>query len=199
VPRDLRPLLLPAEQVALLVVEMQRLTTETDVIPTLRDHTREILPTVARLTEVVRDAGAQVLYTLIAHRGDDRVRGGRAVPARAAMSENGELAEGLRFDDRDFLLHRWHGMNPVYDTGVEALLRQMRVRTVILTGVSLNVSLLGAAIDLHSGGFEVVIPRDAVAAVTKEYGEMVLRETMRAIATVTTSDDITATWAPVGT
>jgi nicotinamidase-related amidase len=153
---------------------------------------------VARLTDATRDAGAQVIYTLIAHREDDRLHGGRELAPRAAMHVNGELAQGLRHDDRDLLLHRWHGMNPVYDTGVETLLRRMGIRTVVLSGVSLNVSLLGAAIDLHSGGFQVVIPRDCVAAVTKEYGDMVLEHTMRAISTVTTSDDIVAAWATAG-
>jgi nicotinamidase-related amidase len=193
-PRDLQPLLLPGESVAVMVVEMQRLTMHTTNQPTLAEHTRELVAPIASLTEGAREVGAQVMYTLIAHRDDGRTRGRRDLQANAAMNPNGELAEGLRFDQRDFLLYRWHGMNPVYDTGVETMLRHMGVRTVVLAGVSLNVSLLGSAIDLYSGGFEVVIPRDCVAAVTKEYGDMVLQNTMRAIATLTTKDDVLATW-----
>jgi nicotinamidase-related amidase len=100
----------------------------------------------------------------------------------------------MRFDERDFMLYRWHGWNPVYDGGVEALLRQMGTRTVIMTGVSLNVSLPASSITLASGGFNVVIPTDCVAAADKEYGDMVLRHTMRVTGTVTTSDDIIEAW-----
>ncbi len=162
----------------------------------MAEHTRALVPALRSLTDGAREAGAQVIYALMAHRDDGRVYGRREGEAKAAMNANGELADGLRFDQRDFLLHRWHGMNPVYDTGVESMLRHMGVRTVVLGGVSLNVSLLGAAIDLYSGGFNVVIPRDCVAAVTKEYGDMVLQHTMRAIATVTTRDAVLGAWSP---
>ena len=184
----------PAHQSAVIVVEMQRLTMHSQRVPALAEQTRELVPAISALSEGARDASAQVIYALIAHRDDGRAHGRRDHPAKAAMNVTGELAEGLRFDERDFLLHRWHGMNPVYDTGVESLLRHMGVRTVVLVGVSLNVSLVSAAIDLYSGGFNVVIPRDCVAAVTREYGEMVLQHTMRVIATVTTSDEILAAW-----
>lgn len=39
-----------------------------------------------------------------------------------------------------------------------------------------------------------MIPRDAVAAVTKEYGDMCWQHTMRAITTVTTSEEVIAAW-----
>lgn len=55
-----------------------------------------------------------------------------------------------------------------YNTALEVLLRQLRVRRVILTGIATDHCILASAIDAHMREFEVVVPRDCVAANTPQ-------------------------------
>jgi nicotinamidase-related amidase len=47
-----------------------------------------------------------------------------------------------------------------------------------------------------NAGYRVVLPRDAVAGVPAEYGTAVLDNTLSLLATITTTDDLIASWAP---
>jgi nicotinamidase-related amidase len=66
---------------------------------------------------------------------------------------------------------------------------------VVATGVSVNLGVLGLAIEAVNLGYRVVIPRDAVAGIPDEYAEAVLRETLPLIATVTTVDAVLEAWS----
>jgi len=69
------------------------------------------------------------------------------------------------------------------------------VRTIVLMGVSLNLGIMGGALSALDLGYQVVIVRDAVVGIPKEYGEAVLEYTMAMIATVVTADELIAAWA----
>ena len=45
-------------------------------------------------------------------------------------------------------------------------------------------------------GYQVVVVRDAVAGIPKEYADAVLANTISMIATVVTSDELLGAWAP---
>ena len=47
------------------------------------------------------------------------------------------------------------------------------------------------AVDL---GYHVVVPRDAVVGIPVEYGNSVLDNTISLLATITTTDELIATW-----
>jgi nicotinamidase-related amidase len=86
-------------------------------------------------------------------------------------------------------------MSPTHSTELFAVLRNIGVRTVVLAGVSLNVAIPSATVELGDEGFSVVIPRDAVAGTPPEYGDSVLRHTLRFLATITTADDVLGAWS----
>ena len=70
-----------------------------------------------------------------------------------------------------------------------------QIRTVIATGVSVNLGVMGMALSALDLGYQVVIPRDAVAGVPREYADAVLDNSLSFIATLTTSDEILAAWS----
>jgi len=45
-------------------------------------------------------------------------------------------------------------------------------------------------------GYQVVLPRDAVAGIPQEYADAVIDGTLALLATVTTTDEVLAAWEP---
>jgi len=74
------------------------------------------------------------------------------------------------------------------------VLRNLGVTTVVLTGVSVNVAITNLAFDAVNLGYQVVIPRDAVAGVPPSYADEVIANTLSVVATITTTDDVLTAW-----
>jgi len=74
------------------------------------------------------------------------------------------------------------------------LLRNLGVHTVVATGVSVNVGITGLTIDAVNCGYQVVIPREAVAGTPDAYVDSVFEHTLRLLATVTTVDQVVQAW-----
>jgi nicotinamidase-related amidase len=94
----------------------------------------------------------------------------------------------------DYVVARLHGVSPFDGTELDAVLRNLGVRTVVATGVSLNVALLGLTFEAVNRGYQVVLPRDATAGVPAEYVEELLQHTLGLLATITTAADVAARW-----
>jgi nicotinamidase-related amidase len=90
---------------------------------------------------------------------------------------------------------RLHGMTPFTSTSLDQILRNLGIRTVIATGVSVNLGVTGMVLSALDLGYQVVIPRDAVAGVPREYAEAVLENSLSLVSTLTTSDRILEAWA----
>ena len=69
---------------------------------------------------------------------------------------------------------------------------------MVATGVSVNLGVLGLAIEACNLGYQVVVPRDAVAGIPTDYADAVLDNTFPLIATLTTTDEVVAAWAADG-
>jgi nicotinamidase-related amidase len=72
--------------------------------------------------------------------------------------------------------------------------RGLGVRTIVLTGVSLNLALPVSAGHITQTGFELVVPRDA-GGTSVEYGNQLLDNTIVVLGRLTTVDDLVAEWA----
>ena len=97
-------------------------------------------------------------------------------------------------DPADIVLARYHGLGPMTGTQLDPILRNLGVTTIVGVGVSLNVGMTNLAFDGVNRGYQVVIPRDAVAGVPSEYGAAVLDNTLNVIATLTTTAEIVNAW-----
>ncbi|MHB8463973.1 MAG: cysteine hydrolase family protein [Acidimicrobiales bacterium] len=91
-------------------------------------------------------------------------------------------------------MRREQGLTGFYATALDAYLRNTDVSTVILTGVSLNIAVLGTAIEAMNRGFTVIVPEDCVASDPPEYAEAAMRYTMRNVAFVVPSQTILDFW-----
>jgi len=104
------------------------------------------------------------------------------------------VVEALAPQDGDFVMTRFHGVTPFHGTELDSLLRNLGVRTVVATGVSVNVGVLGLTIEAVNNGYQVVIPREAVTGTPDEYVDAVLTHTLRLLATITSVDAVVAAW-----
>ena len=95
----------------------------------------------------------------------------------------------------DLISPRSHGLTPFPGTGLDQILRNIGTRTIVATGVSLNVGVTGLVMVAVDLGYDVVVVTDAVAAMPWEYGAAVLEHTIAPLATRSTSAEVIATWA----
>ena len=97
-------------------------------------------------------------------------------------------------EDSDVVLTRYHGLSPMGNTDLDAVLRNLGVTTIVATGVSVNIAITNLAFDAVNAGYQVVIPRDAVAGLPADYVDAVFANTLSLVATLTTTADVLKAW-----
>ena len=202
-PLDLRALVAPAHT-ALVTQEVQRgVVGDLSALPDLAEAARPALPRIARLVRAARAAGAPVVHCTAERRADGRGANTNArifqYMARAETkllpgSPAAQVVPELGVEASDLVIPRLHGLSPFQGTELDFVLRNLGARTLVCTGVSVNVAIQNLAFDAVNAGYQVVIPRDAVAGWPREYVEMVFAHTLGAVATLVSSDDLLSAW-----
>ena len=167
---------------------------------------------IAALAKAARAAGLPVLHGVADRRPDGR-GGNRNARLFMAMRKPGRVPAGggdaggalgagfaevvpeIGVEESDIVVARLHGLSPMADTGLDPILRNLGVTTIVGVGVSINVAMTNFAFDAVNAGFQFVLPRDAVAGVPADYAEAVIANTLSLVATVTTTDDLLAAWS----
>ncbi len=204
-PVDLSRVADPRHTVVLLQECQEGVIGPRAVLPELARVAREsLIPCVSRLTAGARRAGIRVVHCLAETRVDGFGRHRNAPLFFAAQrSENPllegttavEVARGIEVGADDVVFTRRQGLTPFAYSELDPMLRNEGIRTIVACGVSLNVAILALTFEAVSAGYSVVVPRDAVAGVPASYGEDVLDNTLRAVATVTRTDELIAAWS----
>jgi nicotinamidase-related amidase len=159
---------------------------------------RGTIKNIAALSSVCRDAGVRIFHCKLVHRRDWAGSGVNSLllganKKRQKMLEGSpevQLHPDLGADPQDFEIERMTGVTAFFASPLEILLRNCGVETVILTGVSTNLGIPGAAIEAVNRGFSVVIPEDGIAGVWPEAHEFHVEHTLPILATVTSCADI---------
>jgi nicotinamidase-related amidase len=209
VPLDLDELVRPAHT-ALVTQECQRgVLGDRHIFGALADAARA-RGTVGRMAKAVsaaRVAGVAVVHCIVARRADNRgssrnarifIAAERSPTRLVEGSEQAQLLPELGPEPSDLVLSRLHGLSPMHSTELDAVLRNLGVSTVVGIGVSLNVAIVNLAFDAVNLGYQVVIPRDAVAGTPPEYADAVLEHTLQMVATVTEVDALVGAWRRAG-
>ena len=192
--------LIAARDVAVVTQELQGAVVGPDagLVALAEEARRDALPNIARLLPVARSAEVPVVHCLVQRRPDGLgsnhnarlfAGGARGVDITPG-SDGANLLPEFGPEPTDLELRRWHGLGPMGGTDLDAILRNMGVRTIVAVGVSLNVAILNLVMDAVNKGYQVVLPRDAVAGIPREYGEAIIDNTLALLATVTTTDDL---------
>lgn len=200
---DLRELVTPAHT-AIITQECQGAVVGPDAgLAALADAARrEALPNIARLLPVARAASAKVVHCLVQRRPDGLGSNHNAKIFAIGRNDVGILpgTPGATLlpefgpEPDDLVLSRWHGLGPMGGTDLDAILRNLGVRTIVAVGVSVNIAIINLVMDAVNAGYRVVLPRDAVAGIPKAYADAVIDNTLSLLATVTTTDDLLRAW-----
>jgi nicotinamidase-related amidase len=200
------PTLLDPSHTALLTVEVQRgVVGEHSVIPALSAAVAAggVLERIAGMCRAARAVGIPVLHCTAESRPDG-LGGNRnarlfALARRAGMpapgSDTFDVHPAVGVEPTDFVLPRLHGLSPMAGTSLDAILRNLGVTTIVATGVSVNVALLGLTFDAVNLGYQLVLARDAAAGIGDEYVDAVYANTLSLLATVITAEAVVDTWA----
>jgi nicotinamidase-related amidase len=203
-PLDLSALLDPAHT-AVVTSEVQVGVIGPDAaLPELAAIAREqVIPNGARVCASARAVGASVVHCVYERRADGRGSNTNArlfaallkAPVRLeAGADVARLVPEFGPEPSDIVLSRMHGLNPMAGTDLDPVLRNLGVTTLVVLGVSVNVAITNLVMDAVNLGYQVVLVRDAVAGVPTEYADAVIANTLSLLATVLTTDELTALW-----
>lgn len=204
-PLDLATLVDPATT-AVVTSELQNgVVGEQSALPALADIARATtLPAVGRLVKAARSAGVQVVHATVYRRADGkganrnaRLFGGvkRSPVQLLPGTPEVDVVTEVGVEPEDLVLTRTHGLNPMAGTDLDAVLRNLGVRTIVVAGVSVNIAVTNLVMDGVNHGYQMVLPRDAVCGIPQDYADAVIDNTLALLATVTTVDELAGIWS----
>jgi nicotinamidase-related amidase len=193
---------------ALVISECQRdVVGDVSRLPALAEAAAVAVGRVAVLAGAARSAGVQVVHATAMLRADGKGANSNTGLTAGLMRrltddpplvdplEACEVVAEIAVDPRDVVLTRLHGMSPMHDTGLDPVLRNLGVRTIVVAGVSLNIAIPNLVMDAVNRGYSVVVPTDAVAGTPPEYCEAMLEHTIGYLAYLTTTEALARLWA----
>jgi nicotinamidase-related amidase len=202
---DLAELLAPS-RTALVLQEVQNgVVGEPSVLPALAAAAAatDLVGNCARLAASARAAGVTVFHCTAETRADRRGANRNArlflgvdkspvrlSPGSAAVAVPDEIGVA----PEDVVLPRYHGVGPMTGTQLDPMLRNLGVTTIVGVGVSVNIGMTNLAFDAVNRGYQIAMPRDAVAGVPDDYARAVLENTLSLVATLTTTAAVVDVW-----
>ncbi|MEX0768505.1 MAG: cysteine hydrolase [Microthrixaceae bacterium] len=202
------PQSLPAiETTALITMELQQgVVGDCSSMTALRDAALNegTLQNCGLLAHAARRAGVVVIHAVVSWRAD---RTGTALntPLVASLAQNpDQILEGTRAVElipelgdtsADLLSHRRTGLTPFTCTDLDATLRSLGVQTLVPCGVSLNIGVLGLCLSASDLGYDLVLCSDASVGLPVTYGELIFKNTLAMLGTVTTTDALLEHWS----
>jgi nicotinamidase-related amidase len=192
---------------ALVLQEVQNgVVGEHSVLPALANEVKRVglIENCARLARAARAAGVPVLHCTAETRVDRRGANKNARLFGAVRKSSVSLAPGsdavqppaaIGVDPGDIMLPRYHGVGPMTGTQLDSILRNLGATTIVGVGVSINVGMTNLAFDAVNRGYQIVMPRDAIAGVPADYADAVIENTLSMVATITTTDDVITAWS----
>ncbi|GAA2091606.1 isochorismatase family protein [Actinomadura alba] len=191
---------------AMLVMEMQRgVAGDLSRFPELAAvcAERDVVAHASQAAAAARAAGVRVVQCTAAFRADRAgTHIGNSPFIRRLLRDPEHMLEGtgavevlpelLHADDLESRRH--HGFSPFTGTSLDTTLRALGVRTVVATGLSLNLGIPGLCIEAVDLGYRVVVVSDAVAGVPAEYGDEVMARTIGLLAARVTADELVRAW-----
>jgi nicotinamidase-related amidase len=172
------------------------------VLPALAADSSELVSSLGRLLDSARRFGARVVHATyegnLGGRPAGTARIWRALGPATAHWAPGSASTAVLPEllaPTDLVLPRHHGLFPTLDSELLPVLKGLDVRTIVLTGVSLNLAITHTAGHVTQAGFDLVVPRDAVGGTPQHYADQVLDNTIAVLGRLTTVDRLIGEWA----
>lgn len=154
------------------------------------DRAAKIIPNIKALLDYTRKQKVPIVYATDAHLPnvdpEFDVWGSHAV----AGSRGAEIIDELKPHKGDFrVLKRKY--SAFQGTDLDQLLRELKIDTVILTGVVTDICIQHTAADAFFRGYKIIVPKDCVEAVDAKTQEEAIRYIKKAYGPeITTSKEL---------
>lgn len=136
-------------------------------------YAANIVPVIKSIIERARSQNIPVIYLADRHLIFDnelRIWG----PHAMSNDPESEIIEELKPTSTDLVLHK-RSYSGFRETGLEYVLRDLGVDTVVLTGIHTHICVLHTAIDAFYARFRLLVVEDAVAAFSREDHDYAIR------------------------
>ncbi len=127
----------------------------------------QIIPNIKRLLDYARRKGIPIIYANDAHLPEIDLEFKKWGPHAIKGTEGAEVIEELKPQEKDFIVEK-RRYSAFYETGLDMLLRELNVDTLVLTGIHTNICVKHTAADAFYRGYKIIVPEDCVTAFKEE-------------------------------
>jgi nicotinamidase-related amidase len=195
----IRPL--PAERIApgntaLLVIDMERDFVDPGAVQETPGG-RALVPKINRLIAWARTHGVPVIFTHEMHRADRSDYGIELEydPVHCLEGTPGcELTDGLDVRPHDYRIRGKRRYDCFLGTDLDLLLRSKRIENLVCCGVTTHVCVMSTVYTARNLDYRVIVPQDAVAAVSPAHQAAALLCMSDVFAYVSDVTTVTALW-----
>jgi nicotinamidase-related amidase len=158
---------------------------------------RTLVPTINALSAWARSRGLPVIFTFEMHRanGDDYGIELEYDPVHCVEGTPGcTLAAGLETCPSDYQITNKRRYDSFHATDLDLLLRGKKIENLVCCGVTTHVCVMSTVFSARNLDYRVLLPRDAVAAVSPDHQAAALLCMSDVFAYITTSKELRALW-----
>jgi len=160
------------------------------------ERAKRIVPNIKRLIQVARTADVPIIYANDAHLPADselKKWGKHAMKG----TRGAEVIPQLKPNKGDYVLEK-RTYSGFFETGLDLLLRELNVDSIVLTGLHANICIRHTAADGFFRGYRIVVPSDATEALSEQEYQQGL-EYLKEIydAEITETDRLVRRWSGV--
>jgi nicotinamidase-related amidase len=181
---------------ALLVIDMERDFVDPGAVQETPGG-RALVPTINGLCAWARGHRVPVIFTQEMHRADRSDYGIELEfdPVHCLEGTAGcELVAALDARPEDHRILNKRRYDSFFGTDLELLLRSKRIENLICCGVTTHVCVMSTVFTARHLDYRVLVPRDAVAAVSPDHQAAALLCMSDVFAYITTAEEVRALW-----
>lgn len=156
---------LPAKSTALIIVDMQNDFAHLNG-KLYGPSSREIIPAIRALIDKARRAGVRVIYTQDTHYPDDPVEFPIWGPHVVKGTWGWQIVDELKPAEGDVVIEKMR-YDAFFGTPLDHVLRMYGIRQLVVVGTVANICVLHTVASARLRLYDVVVPVDAVAALTE--------------------------------
>ena len=154
------------------------------------DRTPKIIPNIKALLDHAREQRAPIVYATDAHLPEIDPEFDIWGKHAEAGSWGAEIIDELKPKKGDFRIFK-RKYSAFHGTDLDQMLRDLKVDTVILTGVMTDICIQHTAADAFFRGYKIIVPEDCVEAIDAATHEEAIRFMRKAYGPeITTSKEL---------
>ncbi|WP_013325164.1 cysteine hydrolase family protein [Gloeothece verrucosa] len=182
---------------ALLIIDMERDFIDVEAVQETPGG-RDLVPVINQLIEWARFHTLPVIFTYEMHRADHSDFGIELEFDTLHCLEGTpgcELTDGLDIQPSDYRILNKRRYDCFMGTELDLLLRSKRIENLICCGVTAHVCVMNTVYTARNLDYRVIVPKDAIAGISREYYQAALLCMSDVFAYVSTTDEVVSLWS----